>query len=359
MPTELMTYIHEIFTPQLGTMLYHNDLPRRWRVTIEAYREKRDAAVAALRERIESSRTLEPAARAAGLSAFAREQAPVLAALEAEAEQIRDRLTHGDFFTQGSDWNDSRRWRLGDDMQWESNVDEFRVMRAAVYYQRGLTLDQRNLLREMALELGTLLRNPLGEIDLRGPPPAFAFSPMPASLRLPADLPEALVAKMNRYRDEKEVLKRELRDELYARDRTWFASRRISALRALGERRAPRFAALEDLAESIRRDLQDVPGITPRINTPGLPAELHARIEHYLEAKASLQDALTQKLNALRAELPFDRIEFARVGGGYGIVHVPSRQTRKTDRARTVASELNEFNTAQVAKFAELAREKA
>jgi hypothetical protein len=358
-PPELGTYIHELFMPQLGSLLYHNDLPRKWRVQVEAYRASRDAAVEALRERIEATRLLERSARASALASFAREQEPILVQLEAEAERIRELLTNGNFFNEGSNWNDYRRWRLGDDTQWESNIDELRVLRAAVFYQRGLSVEQRDLLREMALELTTLLEDPLGEINLSGPGPTFAFSPSPARLRLPAEIPLNLAERLVQYREQKADLKRELRDEIYAQDRAWFASRRVQALRMLAEQQAPRFAALEAMADSLRREFEDLPGLTPRLSTTGLPQALLDRISRYLEAKTELQATLTKKLNELRAELPFDRIEFARVGSGYGIVHMASRQTRRTSRRATLDAELSAFNATQVARFEELTREKA
>jgi hypothetical protein len=357
-PPELSFYLHEIFMPQLGTLLYHNDLPRKWRVQVGAYRVRRDAAQEALREQLAAARLLARDARTAALAEFARVQQPVLEALEREAERIRELMTNGSIFREGSNWNDSRRWRLGDDTQWESNLDEFRVLRAAAFYERGLSPEQRDLLREMTADLVTLLEDPFGEINLGGPGPALAFSPSPARLRLPGEVPPALAAALTRYREEKAALKRELRDQIYVQDRAWFASRRTQALRALAESQAPRFEALDGQAEALRRELDELPGLIPDLVTAGLPPALLDRITRYLTDKTHLQETMNRKLQELRAELPFDRIEYSRIGAGYGIVHLPSRRTRRTDRPAALDAELRVFNAEQVARFEELTRER-
>ena len=356
-PPELAAYVHEIFMPQLGTLLFHNDLPKKWRIMVEDYRARRDAATDELRAQIEAARLLEPQARAAALNTFAQQQESTLQALEAEAERIRETMTEGTWRYEGSNWNSQRSWRLGDDIQWESNADELRVIRAAIFYSEGFSPEQRDLLREMTRELLGLLEDPLGEIKLSAPATAVSFLPAAARLRLPPELPPEVQARLDRFVAAKAELKRELRDEIYAQDRAWFVSRRTQAFRTLAERQAPRFAALQAEAEELRRAFAAIPGITPGEIATALPAALVDRINAYLQSKTDLQDTLTRKLQDLRHELPFDRVEFGRVDTGYGIVVLPGKKTRKSRRLGEIEAELKQFNEIQVARYNALNRE--
>jgi hypothetical protein len=336
LPWWFRTYQHEIFAPQLHSQLRIEGLRPHWRQQFETYRDRRDKAVRQLRHRIESTRTLEPQVRRRTLEEFARTQAAEVSAIEAKADRLRDLLVPVIISYDG---------------------DDIHVFESALYYQRGLSPAQQDLLREIILELTPPSSPTTAETSpdrLR----VLSFSPAPARFRLPPQIPEDLAHLLDRYQAAKDALKHELKSEIVHVGRSGSSSRRVSAFESLAERQAPDFAHLEELAEEIRWRLETVPGVTPLQTASNLPVPLVERIGRYLEKKAELQDELTLALNQLRARHPDERFEFARAAGGLNLVRASSGWGRRHRATAGLEQELAEFNAKHHASLMELDREK-
>ena len=359
LPALLGNSIYESFYAPLSTLLYIESLDRRRREKLDGFRATRADLLKELRAKLDSLQNSDAAARRTELAALAGQQATRLASHEASSEEIRANLVNGSWLQAGVDWNDSRQWRLGDNTRWESALDELKVVLGASFFQDGLSNAQRYLLRELSMELSETLRAPDSAIALDTPGPYLYFSPFTARIRLPADLPPELAAKIDDYTARKTALKQELRDELYKQDRAFFNSTRTNALKALAAKQEPAFAALEQLAEEIRVGLAPLPNPARPPALP-LPSTLTNRIGTYLERKATWQREMVNRMDEVRAALPDDRVEFSRVGGSVTIQIVANRKAKEDTKAKRekLTAELVPFNAEHRATYLELAREK-
>jgi hypothetical protein len=358
-PTSMLSaFVYEPFFTPLSPLLFSEDLSRNRREKLNAYRTSRSTALAALHAKLDSLQSAPAETRQQELAAFAREQAPALANLERTAEEMRANYVTGGLFESGTNWNDTRNWRLGSDTRWESNADEIKVMFGAAYFQEGLSPEQRRLLRELAMETMDAMHEPMAEISLSAPGPFFYFSPEMARIRLPAQLPAELQRTIQSYQNEKAELKQELRDLLYKQDRAVFF-RRNSAIKALAEQQAARFADLEQLAEKIRIGLAPLPN-PARPPSVALPHDLVVRANQYHDAKDRWQRTMLAKLESLRNALPEDRVEFVRQKDSIQIQIVGNRGSKPETVAKRAAlqAELVAFNDDHTVSYAALAREK-
>lgn len=356
---QLRPFVGEPFYAPLSAHLHRETLSKSRLKRLDAYQAARTLELVSLRTTLTAARDAEAPARARLLADFAAQQTPRLAALEAEAEFFRDHLVSGGFLDYGADWNDNRTWALGDDLRYESRVDEFKVIRASAFFADGLSPAQRRLLREFAMELAEPVGEPTAAIALDAPKPLFYFAPETARIELPAGLPSAIKAKLDAYRDAKSALKAELRAAIYKQDRAYFGFTRTKALRALAAEQAPRLAELEVRAEELRVLLADF----PRASRPPaslLPTALSQRIAAYLREKQDLQRTLVEKLAALKAEFPSHRVEFIRKGDGHDIDFVANRRTARAEEAKIAALKLQliAFNTEQRRRFTTLGADK-
>lgn len=287
---DLIPHTNELFYAPLGTRLAEGDLPRRLRPRLEAYIAARSAALAELRASLGADGN--PAALAAGKD-------DALATLARQADELRLELQRGGFMVADGNWNRYRNWRLGstDTKRTPQELlhDEFSVLRAAVFYQEGLSIEQRHLLREIVIELA----DALGERDQPAavsfePEQVVFFLPHGSRFHLPAGLPPELEAGFAAFAAEKAALRRELRDTLYELDQA-NSNKREKQLRELAEKQAPRFAALETQAERLRVQLAALPDQTAvQTGAAALPPELAQRIDRYLREKSAVQQAARQ-----------------------------------------------------------------
>ncbi|HVU36349.1 MAG TPA: hypothetical protein VHE61_23125 [Opitutaceae bacterium] len=358
-PLALSDYVNEPFYSPLSPFLYEESLSRKRQKMLDDYRTARLALVEELRATLRAVAGLDEDAREAKLAEFAREQTPRVAAVEKTGYDIRDDLTHWSLFSSASNWNEGREWRLGDNTRWESTLDEAKAMRGYAYFQNGLSPAQRRLLRELSMELDDSGREPTADISLTSPGPWFYFSPEMSRIRLPANLPPDLAAKISLYREQKDALKRELRETVYREDRGFFESRRAAAMRSLADRQADRIEALEPLAEEIRKGLIRLPNASQPL-MPTLTTALGARTSAYLRQTTDLRQTLNTRLNELRRQFPDARVEFVRIDAGIGIQMVADRRMKAADRPRfdQALNELLRFNTEQIDRYARLVQEK-
>lgn len=267
-PTELTSFISDPFYAPLSMRLAAENLEGKLsealRGRLDAYRATKVAVQTELRAKIDLLRETDATARLAGLEQFAREQTPRIAALEERAESLRRDLVAGNAGSPGG----------------TSRGGEADALRAAAFFQEGLSSDQRRLLREAALEKETAT-------GLDGP--WFFFSPEGARVRPFADLTADLAAKVKAYQDGKNALKRELCSAVMKAPST-------TALTELAVQQAPRFAALENSAEEIRRGLVAQKDPSRRPDLPPLPPDLDARIVAYRREKLDLQKALLARV---------------------------------------------------------------
>ncbi len=296
-PAELAAYINEPFYAPLSTWLLERALPDKMRERITALRAAKVAALADLRTTLEQVRDAEVPTRRHALEAFARQQSPKLAALEHDAEQIRAELATKDY-----DWRGLREWALGEKgRRGDSPMEIAATMRAYAYYQPGLALAQRGLLREIAIELAMAGEDTAAATAAQ---PFLFFPPEPARVLLPDELPADLAAKVADYQTKKSALKKELYDTVFKQDNAPLAFLRNSALRALAEKQAGRLAELDTLAEEIRRGLAELPSATRPIATRStLPPVLAERLNAAVQAGTALQKDTIQRISAVRASV--------------------------------------------------------
>jgi hypothetical protein len=347
-PATLEEYVNELFYPALGSRLALHRLSARQKEKIQAYRAEKIALQNELRDRLTALKAADPATRERELAELARLQAPRLAALEKTAEQLRQELVHGEFFQENVDWNMIRDWRLGKARF--STTDgamaaQYQVMLAAAFYQTGLLVEQRGLLREIAYELRTVKRTMSEENLAHANPPLF-FSPATARLRLPPGLPVELREKIARYERERSMLKQELRDAIYAQDRAFFASTRKNALEALAQRQAPRFVALEELAEEIRRDFARLPDPMGPPPLPPLPAAFAARVMAFVSEKNAIKATVVDKIQQIKTDFNIQRVYSVRnpTGGGSDLRMVITPSEQSEEQMKTLRTTLQRFN---------------
>ncbi|MBE2215676.1 MAG: hypothetical protein IAE82_17520, partial [Opitutaceae bacterium] len=303
---ELGTYLGESFYPQLSTRLHLGNLSERQLKELAEYRAARAALLEELRGRLAATRGLAPMQRARELESLGRAQAERLEALARREEALRTGLLRGGLIGalgDSGDWNQHRRWRLGTSQSLDREQTlglEFRVMRAAAFYQDGLSAEQRGLVREVAMELqaeayGTRAAEPATAADER----LVFFPPATARVRFALDLPAPLTARIEEFRAQRKALKAELRDVLYTRDAE-SRQARTAALRRLAVDQAVRIQAMEVLAEEIRLDIAAL-GRPVRNPPPPLPPpDLAARITALQTEREYLNIELLGELARLR-----------------------------------------------------------
>jgi hypothetical protein len=357
-PEALEDFVNELFYPALGTRLAQNKINPRLREKINAYRAAKIRLQDELRSRLSAVRHLDSATRREELAAFAKTQAPQLAALEKTAEQLRDELVRGDFFQSSADWTVTRDWRLGKSL-FASAPDaitaQLQVMRGAAFYQRGLLPEQRGLLREIAIELKEA--NPRANVAEGLVAPPLFFSPATARIRLPPGLPAELHDKIARYEQEKSVIKQELRDVVYAQDKAFFSVSRLRPLEALAERQWPRLAALEELAEEIRRELAYAPNPIGPPDPPPVSAALAARLTNYLATKQKVETDVLAKIGQLKQRFSIQRISSGSTTGDLRLVLSPGQQTE--EQMNLLRTTLDNFNREVASRQSDLRKELA
>jgi hypothetical protein len=305
-PASLASYVYEPFYAPLSTRLANSDLTKKLLQRLDAYKAARTRLQNELLQRLDELKEADPDTRTIELGTLASRQAGELAKLEAEAEDLRGDLLHGGLvglFSGTGDWNQRRRWRLGEGSlalpREQLTSVEFRVVRAAVFYQEGLSPEQRRLLREVEMELQVAAFKPKDAPATNPDEKLLFFSPETARLPLPADVPPSLSLKIASYEEDKNALKSELRDAIYTLDSAP-ASRREETLRKLAESQTPRFATLEGLAEEIRAEFARLPNPPGPPVPPAFPTSLSARITAYQTEKAALQKMLQASLEEVR-----------------------------------------------------------
>jgi hypothetical protein len=341
-PAELATHVGEFFYPQLASRLTNGDpFPPKLRQAVGTYTGGKLAALRELRAELEKSRAQDAPTRQRTLEAFARRQAATLAELERTSEQLRRALLDSD-----RDWSDFREWHLNDPQRRGFSPAEIaQVMRAYAYFQNGLSVAQRRLLLEVAVDLVSAVDNPTKATALTQP----FFSPEPARVALPDTAPPEIAARFAAYQSKKAVLKKQLYDAVHATDGAAFGFFN-NPLKALAQKQAPDFAALEKLAEEIRRGVNlPAPEAKP-ITRAGLPPALVTRLMALQTDRSANQREATAKAEALSQNLRGEplRINYRFEDDGMKFAVIPFGRTA-TDKK--TLEKLNEEMAAIVERY--------
>src|SRR5688572_13582892 len=247
-PEGLADFVNESFFPALSTRLQTRSLTSEMRRRLDGYRGRRSSLFNELADQLVASHGTDDETRRTELQKFATQHSPRIVELEREAEDLRRTLIDGGLLHLSVDWSRKRRWRIGVTRfagEHAAKEAEFQVVRAAAFYQDGLTIEQRGLLMEVALELRDRARaaRPV-PAKKSGDPAAMFFSPAMARMRLPRNAPPDLVALIGRYNRDKTALKQELREAVFDQDEKP-ADERTRAFAALADEQWPRLVELE------------------------------------------------------------------------------------------------------------------
>lgn len=353
-PSGLAEHVNELYYAPLSTRLDEGTLTETETRRIEAYRTTKLTLQNELRRRIAALSGTDPDTRERALAAFAVEQTPRILALEAEADLLREDLTR---YT--DNWYTFRTWRVGRthfaDVSTAMRA-QLQLMRAAAFFQKGLSPEQRRLLREIAIEMDDYERMPVSTVEIAADAnPLFFFSPDTARLRLPAMPSPDLAELVASYESRKSKLKQELRDVIYHQDDALFGLIRQRRLESLAQRQAPVFAELEFIAERIRRAYVRLPNLPGPPPLPELPPDLTARLVSHLDARASLQREIVDILQEIQSSVDIDQLGFRRnEEGRMEVVVVVARGRREEGDRAKVAAMLSDFNARHLERIQEL-----
>ncbi len=293
-PPELEAFIGEIFYPLLGTRLASEDLPKPLRARIVAYRNTKVGLQEALRAKILALKDADHDAQVMQLETFANQQAPKILELDASEEQLRVDLRPARVLGLQVEGTDPSG-RLGRRMYPVRNTPQDPVglaresdaIRAAAFFQEGLSLLQRRLLLEAAAELESKINPNSVTSQVASGMRLVFFSPETSRIPIPESLPEALEGRVREYLTAKNALKDELRDAL-AETVSAPENTRRETLANLAVMQAPRIVRVETLAEEIRLELAAIPSPRGSPAAVALPPELAARISDYRKHKLEL-----------------------------------------------------------------------
>ncbi len=308
---ELSAFVGDVFYPFLGVRLAYGELSKALRVQILTYRETKVALEVAIHSRILALKDADEATREAQLTMLAAQQAPKIADLDAMAARILSALRQIRALgmpVEYSDLNSKAVWRNLAASDTPTDPAELHAqaeaVRSVAFYEAGFSPAQRHLLFGESIELNDKSREAPGNGS-----PGFRvlyFSPEGARIRIPSILPGALEQKIAGYNAAKSALKAEVREEL-RRTADFLPDSRMDALAKLGADQAPRFAALEAMAEAIRTDLLALPDAQGPPPAPSLPPDLTARIYAYRTHKVELLRKLRSMLASPTPTVSADR----------------------------------------------------
>jgi hypothetical protein len=321
---------------------------------LERYDALKGKVVKNLSDEIGSAQAERPTERRERLAAFAQRQAAEVAQVEELAEAIRQDLFRKTLIEDEVDWEGTRNWHLGDPNRKAVERDQFEVLQAAAAFAPELSLEQRELLQEAAMELLDHARAAAAPADAATPPAYFYFTPSTSRIRMPMEMPEALQKRVAAYRELKDGLKEELCATVFGNDKS---DKRVrgAAFNELREAQSARLVRLQSLAEEIRVGLVGCvyPDEPP---TSLIPPSLAPQIADYLKAKVEAQRAFVAKLAEVRAVLPQAQAEIVPYDRGYQIQVSGLSSSAGADVA--VLNSLPEFHETQARRYAELVTQK-
>ncbi len=283
-PVALVEHVGETFFMAHGSLHFRRLLKPVHIRRIATYRETRDHLLGELREALTTAGKLPAADSVKALGEFTTRQESALRALEDQAEKIRADLCHLD--DGAAVINLREKFPPGES---DAQRDYFSAIHAA-HFQDGLSLEQRQLLLEIAF--GALLGAPSAGDS------ADFFLPAAARLRWPADPTGAITPLLSEFRDLCEHLKTELREQVV---QSAPAGNRTKQHAALAEQQARRFDELHGLAERIRNKATGLVD-TDRPAPTEFPSELVRTVGQAVADKDAFQAKAKRILSKLDRE---------------------------------------------------------
>jgi hypothetical protein len=336
--SSVASFEREIFFGGYAIIAGQGELSAKDTERVAAYHAARQQLLQEIQAKFEGLAGASLDARRVELAGLAAQQNDRLQALAVDAEAIRTNL----------DWAISIfKFRIAPRFvafRFDRTAAEFSRFFTAAYFYGGLSAEQRFLLMEAAYEPPP---GPDGKTVAWTAGDTIFFLPAMARIRLPASLPPALEEKLRAFTAEKDNLKSELRSAVL-RDDFFFISTRTKRLTELAEQQAPRFAALEVLAEEIRVGLAGL-GLPEQPVNPSLPADLTRRVGDFYTRKVEVQRELLTQLRQLRSKHPASKFEIVRQGDGLAIA--------RTGLDPEPMAGLKEFNDKLAVRYAAFAGE--
>ena len=303
-PPDLQAFVGEIFYPMLAARLVSDDLPKPMRARIVAYRDKEVAIQNEIRSRVLALKDADQETREGQLAALAALQGPRIGGTEASAEQLREDLRETGMFgrpVETAEQPEAVGRLVGPAKSTPSEPSRLRLeataIRAAAFYQEGISLEGRQLLLEAAADIDLLADPKAASVKTELGERVISFTPGPSQIVVPSRLDPSLADKVDHYLAAKNRLKSELRDTLHETMNATAGARR-AALAKLSEAQEGRIAALDAEAEDIRRALASQPNLKGPPSPPTLPPELTSRIAAYRRHKVELLKTLRSLLVA-------------------------------------------------------------
>lgn len=285
-PAILADYAGEPFFMAFGQLYFQRLLKPVLIERIEKYRRERDALVAELRTNLTNAMSLDLNERNRLLDMAAANQHESLKALEAEAEAIRRDLAS---FDRGKALAKRR------DSETSGQTPDLRGYLAslfAAHYDEGLSVQQRQLLHEIAME--SLLA------ASAQPRQGTFFLPATARLQWPP-LPATASTTLEQFNALRTALLDELRQAVISEPRKQRDSKRLLNHSRLAASQAPQFAELERLAEELRLAAAERPYPGQPIPSD-YPPELVRLVASGMAAKADFRLTSSREVLELNRE---------------------------------------------------------
>lgn len=350
-PRSLALHVGQPYYMAYGNLLLRDLLSVRRTDQIEHHRTTGLQLLDELREQLSRLPNAPADVRTRILADFALFQNPRLVQWEAEAEAIRRDLTLPGVLRTTADDPGLMPTAPGQPDPTEAQVLA-RAALSAAHFQDGLSPDQRRLLEEISLEA----RLSDGSAPATATPGVF-FWPAGARIPPPASLPPEIAARWDEFQRLKAGLKEELR-ALTRQQGFLFTNRRTEAYARLAADQAPRFAALEALADAIRPGLATRPG-ADQPAASNLPEDLTRRVGEIIARRTDLQRELGVRLKQFRSELPKDRVELVRQNNGLAITLASPEGTGSSGKTRADAlARMQAINADLAAQYAALAADR-
>lgn len=348
----LQDYVTEFFYAPLSAQLLQGPLSGSTATALERYRNAREAEVDALRSALDTLAFRPDDAAIADFDAFSDSQVARLRILEESAEALRHDLAAAPSersTLRSAGWSVYREYYrlLGvSDLdavgQW---LLDALALRAAAYFQDGLSLYQRELLVEASRDLRLKAYEARGGMNVEARAPhAYALSPLGVQVVLGPRVPDELPALYRGYAQRKQVLVEELvaRLRLYDQDTE---PRRREALEAYAAQRAVDYLELEQAADAVRACLAENPSLVLEDEgTSALPESLHSQMASLVGARADLLAEFRDQYRLLTLNLPAGTLRIKTQSGQDArfdriaeFVFVPDRTTSSSNRRRIQA----------------------
>lgn len=285
-PAILADYAGEPFFMAFGQLYFQRLLKPVLIERIEKYRRKRDAIVVELRTKLTNAESLNPNERHRLLGIASASQQEGLNALEAEAEAIRRDLAS---FDRGKALAKRRDSEATDKTP---GLRSYLTSLFAAHYDDGLSVDQRQLLHEIALH--SLLTS-------SGQPHQGAFF-LPASARLQwPRLPATASNTLERFNALKTLLRDELIKTILSVSRSQRDAKHPLNHSRVAASQAPQFAELERLAEELRLSAAELPH-PDQPKASEYPHDLVLMLANAMAAKSNFRHTSSRTIHELNRE---------------------------------------------------------